>query len=286
MSVVNYGQASSIVSRMPSPEIWKDCPVIAMAQNPAKGIHIFDDFKNAVVSKETASASDFTSSVGRVESVLDWHVFSESTKLQEVAVQNDADGVLHIAQDGSDQDVTAIITGFNAAETFKLPDSNSELKWWFECRFKTSVIANADMGIFIGFQQLGEAADTKGGFAGDAAALVTSQDFLGFAVLEGDGNDLTIQYLEGGAGTLVKDTGEIALLADTYIRVGFRYDVISNKIRVYKDGVDLGDAASIDVSSSDFPSDTDLALLISVLGASGTTAANIKVDWVRYAQEY
>lgn len=286
MSVVKYGAAEAVVARGPSPKIWADCPVLQLVADPSKGFYLWDDFKNSVVSKETASASDFTSSVGRVESDIEWYCFSESTKLTEVALQDDDDGVLHVAQDGSDQDVTAIITGFNAANYFHMPLKGERKKFWFEARLKWSSITDAEMGTFIGFNEKGEAANALGGFAGDAAALDTGNDYLGFAVLQGDGNDLTIVHFEAGAGTAQSTTGEITLTADTYVRVGFRLDVDADKIRVYADGVDLGDDAAIDITSSNFPSNTDLSILVSVLGASGTAAANIKLDWIRFAQEY
>lgn len=286
MSIITYGAPSHVVARGPSPKLWADCPVMQLIADPAKGFYLWDDFKNSVVSKETASGSDFTSSVGRVESDIEWYCFSESTKLTEIALQDDDDGVIHIAQDGSDADVTAIITGFNAANYFHMPLKGERKKFWFEVRFKVSTITDAEQGLFIGFNEKGEAANALGGFAGDAAALDTGNDYLGFAVLEGDGDDLIVVHFEAGAGTAQSSTGAITLVANTYIRVGFRLDVSEDKIRVYADGVDLGDSVAIDITSSNFPSNTDLSILMSVLGASGTAAANIKVDWVRFAQEY
>jgi len=77
------------------------------------------------------------------------------------------------------------------------------------------------------------------------------------------------------------------LTADTYVRMGMRYDVNSNKIKCYKDGVYIGTTYDIDVSSTNFPSATDMDLLICVTsGAAGEDADNLKIDWVRFAQTF
>ena len=287
MSIIVYGAPSHVVARGPSPKIWSDCPVMQLQADPAKGFYLWDDFKNSVVSKETASSTDFTSSVGRVESDIEWYAFVETTKLVDLALQDDDDGVIMLDNDGSDQDVNAIITGFNAANYFHMPLKGERKKFWFEARFKLSTITDADLGVFVGFNEKGEAANALGGFAGDAAALDTGNDYLGFAVLEGDGDDLTVVHFEAGAGTAQSSTGAITLVANTYVRVGFRLDVSEDKIRVYKDGVDLGDSVAIDITSSNFPSNTDLSILISTVGATGAANGdNLKLDWVRFAQEY
>ena len=112
-------------------------------------------------------------------------------------------------------------------------------------------------------------------------------DYLGFAVLSGDNDDMTIVYNEATSGTAQSDTGEITLVADTFVRIGMRLDVDSDKLRVYKDGVDLGDDAAIDITTANFPSDTDMDFVISLVEESGgADGDHIEIDWVRFAQEY
>lgn len=276
MSVINYKSSEAITARMPSPRIWGDCPVLQIIADPSKGFYFWDDFKQLTFHPDDNSHSG-----------LNWFGYTETTDMANIVLQDDKDGVLMLDQDGSDQDVCAITTGDNIAEQFHLPLKGERKKFWFEARFKVSTITDGDLGVYIGFAEKGMAADTEGVFSGDAAALDTAIDRLGFAVLEGDGDDLTIAYLEAGAGTAQSDTGEITLVADTYVRVGFRLDVDEDKLRVYKDGVDLGDDAAIDITSANFPSNTDLCIVIATVGGSGAANGdNIKVDWVRFCQEY
>ena len=292
MSVIKTGQASSTNSRGPSPSIWRDCPIVTFFNDPSKGLHLFDDFTNSVVPvvNETA-ATTFVAGVGNVLGDINWYAYVETDALADLALQADETGVLMLDSDGTDQDVNAITTGNNVVGIIKTPTIGVPKGLWFEARFKVNTITDGDMGFFVGLTQPGEAKDAGGGFAGDAAALA-DLDRIGFAVLEGDGDDCIITYNEAGAGVAQSSTGVITLAADTYVRLGFRLEHVgqSIKIRFYKDGVDLGDDVAIDISTANanFPSATDMDVLISQLSAASTGADgdNLKVDWVRVAYEH
>ena len=158
-------------------------------------------------------------------------------------------------------------------------------KFWFEVRFKVNTITDTDLSFFVGLHQPGLLAD--GVPLGAAPTAPADNDYLGFFVAEADGNDLTIIYNEAAAGTAQSDTGEITLVADTFVRVGFRLDVNEDKIRVYANGVDQGDDAAIDISSVNFPSNTNMTpMIVLTSGAAGADGDKITVDWVRVAQEY
>ena len=105
MNGVIYGGASDVNPRGPSPKIWNDCPVEEFAEVPGSGFHYFEDFKHALVGKETVSATDFTVGVGRIDGVIPWYVHIESTILADGALQADADGVFMMDLDGTDADV-------------------------------------------------------------------------------------------------------------------------------------------------------------------------------------
>jgi hypothetical protein len=292
MSVVKTGQATSVVSRGPSPSIWRDCPIVTFFNDPSKGLHLFDDFTNSVVPvvNETA-ATDFVAGVGNVLGDINWYAYVETDKLADLALQADEEGVLMLDSDGTDQDVNAITTGNNVCGVIKTPTIGVPKGIWFEARFKTNTITDGDLGIFVGLCAPGQAADSLGMFAGDAAAL-GDVDHIGFAVLEGDGDDLILTYNEATSGTAQSSTGLITLVADTYVRVGFKLEHVgqSIKIRWFLNGVDLGDAYAIDISTANanFPSATDMDVLISTVSAAATGADgdNIKVDWVRVAYEH
>ncbi len=278
---VTYGSAAAVTARMPSPKIWADCPVLTFLSDPSKGIHLFDDFKNSAVSPAMANTDRLN-----VSGDINWMGIVETDDVADLILKADDSGILKLESDGQDQDVTAITTGYNLAGIINTPKKGEGKRFWFEARVNVSTITTGNLGLFVGLAQPGEAKDNGGVFGGDAAALA-AVDYLGFAVLEGDGDDLTIVYNEAGAGTAQSDTGEITLAVDTFVRVGLRLDVDSDKIHVYLNGVDLGADAEIDISTINFPSDTDMDVIISLIGGSGASDADhLEIDWVRVAIEY
>jgi hypothetical protein len=290
MNEVIYGGASAVNSRGPSPKIWNDCPVEEFGEVPGKGIHIFEDFKNALVGKETASGTDFTSSVGNIAGVIPWYTFAESDKLVDLALQADVDGVLMLDQDGTDADVDCIVSGDNVVGSFVTPVIGETKGFWFEARVKFSTIDDDTAGSFIGLCQPGEAKDAGGAMA---AGGLTMQDidYIGFARLSDDGDDLTIVSNEAASGVAQSTGSLITLVADTYVRIGFKLVSAggSTTIRFYADGVDLGDAVAItvDTANANFPSETLMAATLSWIAESATAnAENMKIDWVRVAQQY
>jgi hypothetical protein len=257
--------------------------------DPSKGVDIFEDFKNALVGKETASGSDFTSSIGNVVGVIPWYIFCETTKLVDAALTADEDGVFQILGDTADQDVTCITSGDNVIGSFKTPTIGITKKFWFEARFKVNTVVASARGVYIGLAQPGEAKNAGGVFGGDAAALA-DVDQIGFVILEGDTDALVTAYNEAGAGTAQSSAAGV-VVADTYIRAGFKLvaDGSSIKIRFFVNGVDLGDDAAIDIGSTNanFPSATDMAITLSQVGGTGAESDDaLSIDWVRIAQDF
>ena len=272
MNPVKFGSADAVVARMPSPKIWADCPILQFQADPAKGIHVFDDF-------HVLSCGDTTT----VSSAAFWYPFIDSGG--SLALEASREGHLNIDVGATQHDQVTIVSGDLTAGLAKMPTKGEGKKFWFEARIQMGVVAGTDaQSAFIGFAAVGSAANDK--LILDTVAL-EDVDYLGFFASEADADDLTIVYnrLTATAGTAQSDTGKIALVVDTWIRVGFRLDVSTDKIHVYVNGVDLGADAEIDVSSANFPYGTSLALVLSVKAGNGTPD-NMLVDWVRFAQEY
>ncbi len=280
MSNIAHGATSAVVARMPSPSIWADCPVLQILADPAKGIHLFDDFKNSVA---TALATDTAQLLGGIN----WYTVSETDDADDLVLKADDDGVLKLELDGQDQDMHIITTGNNTGGIIRTPKKGERKKFWFEARINVSTITTGDIGVFVGLTQPGQAVDGAGVFTADAAAL-GAIDYLGFAILEGDGDDVTIVYNEAGSGQAQSDSGEIAVsAADVWMRLGLRLDIDTDKIHVYFDGVDQGADAEIDISTVNFPSDTDMDLIVVLIGGTGDADGDhMEIDWVRVAQEY
>jgi len=289
MSIVDYGSAEATVARMPSPEIWKDCPAGVYQENPEKGNHVFEDFRNSIVNTSNTTVTDFTSGVGAVLGDMNLYAYSEGDKVVDVALQADNDGVLMLATDGTDADVGAVTSGSNVAGVWKTPGIGAPKKFWFEARLKVNTITDADLGFFIGLAQPGEAKNAGGAMTAGGAAM-SDVDYIGFAVLSGDNDALTAVYNEAGAGT-AQSSAAATLVANTYVRVGFKVVIESSsaKVKFFVNGVDLGADKEIDIGSTnaDFPSDTDMDILASLVAESGASDGdNIKIDWIRVAQEF
>lgn len=277
---IRYARAEDVTARMPSPKIWADCPTMKFLTEPAYGIHLFDDFKNTSRGKALEDTTML-----QIAGDMNWYGFTEGD-ITDILCTADDNGVLKIDQDGTNDDIVGIVTGDNLTGIIRLPKKGERKRFWFEIRFQVSTVTNTDLSFFIGLMEPGKLATTSPLGAAPTAPLSTA-DYLGFFVAEADGNDLTIVYKEGTSGTAQSDTGEITLTAGTYVRVGFRLDVDSDKIHVYENGVDLGADAEIDISTSNFPSDTNADIYIVLTsGALGEDADHLLVDWVRVAQEY
>lgn len=290
---VNYGADTATTSRCPSPSIWADCPVASIMEDPAKGAHVFDDFKNSVLNINAAGATDFATGVGDLSGDINWYVYCESDKVADVALQQDDEGVLLLQTDGTDADVTAITTGNNTQGVWKTPTEgtppSSPKRLWFECRVKAVSITNDDGGWFVGLAQPGEAKDGGGAMSAGGAAN-SDVDYIGFSVLSGDMDALKAVYNEATSGT-AQSSAAATIAAATWYRLGFR--VADNgsgwKLRFYVDGEDLGDSKAIDISASNenYPGATDMDALLAYVAESGAADADgLYIDWVRVAVEY
>jgi hypothetical protein len=278
MSIIRYGAAEAVFARMPSPKIWADCPVGLFQADPAKGFHLFDDFKNSAREKV------LTSNLLAISGDISWYGYADGD-ITDLILTADDSGALKIDQDGTDDNNTGIVTGDNLAGVIRSPLKGERKRFWFETRFQVSTVTNTDLSFFIGLMEPGKL--SSGSPLGSAPTAPTSFDYFGFFVAEADGNDLTIVYEEPGAGTAQSSTGVITLTAGAYVRVGFRLDISEDKLRVYVDGVDQGDSEAIDITTINFPSNTNMDVYIVLTsGAAGANGDHLLVDWVRVAQEY
>ena len=289
MSEVRYGSAAHVVARGPSPIIWADCPVVSFLNDPGKGIHYFDDFQNSVVLEEEAGRSAWTGGIGHIAGDMNWEGYVETALIADIALQADDEGVLMLDTDGTDDQGAGITTGNNVQGVFRSPKVGESKKFWFECRIKTNTITTGDLPFFVGLMEPGKL--SSGSPLGAAPTAPGDFDYIGFFVAEADGDDLTIIYNEASSGTAQSVTGQITLVADTYIRIGFKLvlDGNSMKIHFYADGVDLGVDAEVDIGSTNanWPGNTNMDVIItSTSGTNGENGDNLKIDWVRVAQEF
>lgn len=279
MSNVTYGSDDAVVARMPSPSLWNDCPVEVLKRDPAKGQHYFNDFHQAVVGGSTLVLGQ----PGGLTAYL------ESNAAGDLAVVASQAGEMDMVADGTDQDVYCVTSGDNVAGKFLTPTAGAAKNFWFEARVKVSTITDGDIGLFVGLAQPGEAKDAGGVFGGDAAALA-DVDYVGFAILEGDGDALRLVYNEATSG-VAQSAAAATVAADTYVRVGFKVTtgVKGRKVlRWFINGAELSTDNDVDLNkaNANWPGNTAMDLVLSLVG--GTSAADgdkLTVDWIRVAHE-
>jgi hypothetical protein len=81
-----------------------------------------------------------------------------------------------------------------------------------------------------------------------------------------------------------KDTTAVNV-ADTYMKVGFRYHSLDKTVSVYVDGVEIPAAALSKTVTGATPWPNDyMAPVICTMQTDGTTAMNLTVDWIAVAQ--
>ncbi len=288
---VRYGTPEALTARAPSPILWANVDFQQMAENPAFGISQFDDFQNSMTTQEEAARSAWTGGIGHVLGDINWQAFTETALVVDVALQADNDGVLMLDTDGTDDDTVGITGGDNTIGVFKTPAIGaSKSDFVFETRVKVSTITDGDLSCFFGLMEPGKL--SNGSPLGAAGALA-DVDYIGFHITEADGDALSIVFNEASAGVAQSTAvSSITLVADTYVRLGFKLVTVGvgvAEIRFFVDGVDLGDAFAISIATANanYPSATDMDLMLTATsGTNGADGDDVKIDWVRAAQSY
>ena len=253
-----------------SPNVWFDCPWMEIVNFTRSGVVHFDDFTTfpkAIPSSE----GNFGMYVG----------FGSAGKTANAGTGQGGEFVL-----GSD------VAGDNEGvgiRTYACPFliSRDTKQFWFEARIKTSTVTDTKHGFFIGLMQ-----DSVLTATNPIAAAGTMQDlnFFGFHRLEGDGDKLDTIYRADGVAQVNVQTDAVTLSADTYVKIGMRYEPDSNPDGTYRmtffgNNTLLSGAKQIPSSAgTDFPNDVGLGLVLSYLSATAVSPGSLTIDWWRAAQ--
>lgn len=252
----------------PSPSIWGDCPN-TLLQDKGLGYYGHAEFLGGgeIPAGTTVTAAMVAAlSWGPVGLALD-------TDLDDVVITHKAaeqGGYLDLQTGASDNDAVALI-----AEPFGKIVRNSGNKLWFEARVELGALA--DQGFFCGLVE--EANQTVDVIAANAGALISTDSFIGFQVLNDDTDGLDAVYQkDGGTPVTVKSVaGTVA--ANTEVKIGLRFTG-RDKLYFYVDGA-LVATQTVD---STLDQSHDWCPFIGL--KTGTAAAqSIAVDWVRFAYQ-
>jgi hypothetical protein len=235
---------------------------VAFLKDPGEGFHIFEDFFST-----------------RISSNSQWYSYLDAGG--QFVLDDDEDGVLELSPGDTDNEAVTIISGDNTTGIIT-PTDRGQNKWWFEARVKWDTITDGAIAAFIGLTEEGQAASAKP-MADDGIHAINDIDHVGFHVDGADGDGLNLVW--SLFGQTAQSTIDVqTLVADTFYRLGLKFNPIDNKVHVYIDGIE-NTSAAFSMSHVSAPADT-LAVCLSVKAdVNAISGDGIHVDWVRYAAE-
>jgi len=156
----------------------------------------------------------------------------------------------------------------------------------FECRFKVSAITDSLGDLFIGLAGAAGVAPAASAvpITQTADTMATTVSHLGFHKLSGDGDKIDLSY-ERASGTVATKADVGTLVADTYIKAGYRYDSLTKTCTPWVDGeaVTGSRVSASTTGATPWPNDF-MAPVLASMQVDGTTGLTMTVDWCACAQ--
>ncbi|MFN7318618.1 MAG: hypothetical protein ACK5S6_03805 [bacterium] len=211
--------------------------------------------------------------------------------IEQIADTATEKGLIQLAIDGNAANDEAVLQwGRGLGAPFLL--ANNDLA--FECRLNVSAITAAKWSWALGLANVGAGA-TDGLFADTTGLHVAASSFVGFSHLSAEGAAVDGAYkaasqtLQDGS-TKTKLNALVNMVADTYVKLGFRYRAVPKTVEYYVNGVLAGSSSaparltSAEIDAATFPDDVLMAPIIGIKDIGGNAALNMKVDWIACAQ--
>jgi len=164
-----------------------------------------------------------------------------------------------------------------------VPDTHNDL--YFECSFKVSSITTAIYSMFVGLAGTGGAVTNM---PISAADVIGSMSAIGFSKLQAGTSSLSLAY-NRASGTPGAMTGVATLVADTYVKAGFKWQRKGNMVIPYinglaLDGVTGNNKVITSATTAATPWPNDYMTLCAGLRNYTTTAVQLTLDWWAVAQ--
>lgn len=276
--MTNYVDWNSHDTNGPSRSLWWDCPIIrSLETGELYGFH--DDFL------------DYESTVTTVVNSHGTPTFEGDCTMSGTANEG---GELAIFGTTDNEEASLQRGGSDSAPYGIAAASTSGYKLWFEARVKKSAITNSLGGFFVGLA--GENAAVAD-FMADGGADFSDVDLLGFWNDETDDSvgshvHVVTQKTSAGFDTIIDTVA--TLVADTYVKLGFKYDPDApngKKIAFFVDNTEQGtyvgeasgDATVYIQDTTNFPGGEEMSPVIAIKMASGSDMT-VAIDWWRCYQ--
>jgi hypothetical protein len=269
-------------NRVCSPRLWKRAELHRHSGDPT-GAGATDFF----VRDFKGFGGLVTSNVGQYSDSYYGHYTSyEDTGGSIKTLATDRNGVLQFLTDTTDNDENWLQPGGATSVSGVISDTAADAKLMiFEARVRYNKVANNEMASFVGLSEEGCAVANT--MTDDDGVLVTTKDFIGFHVLQADGDALLFRYQKGSASPVTVMTAQ-ALTAATWYNLAFIYDPFapeSKRIAIWVDGVEQTTyVTATNIATSTFPDAEELQPLFGMKNGSGA-AASLDLAGFRFYQE-
>lgn len=251
------------------------------------GLFLYDDF-------ESFPNLTVTTAAGQLQPPNGYFAYIEADATVGSIRQNTGDpSVITLltstdAADGNDHDTT-LATNYNVGSLGKISDTAGDAKLTIvEFRFRLNSVTNGDGSIFLGLGEEGLAAANTP-LVTDTTHKLSSDDLIGFTVLENDNDALLFQYRKNGAAIQTVLTYGTALAADTWYNAGFVYDPSapdSQQIAVYINNEEQSTyVTAAQIAASTFPDGENLAMYASIKGSADNDPQHFDLDFWAFYQE-
>ena len=272
MSNVIYKGSSTTANtdRNASPQIWADCPRDSIRAGTVDGFYIDDDFAHGgLITSPTTEAA----LVG-----VNYNGFGSSGAAHTFGTGLGGELVMTEATDNE-----AIYT-LTKTHPFQISSLLGTL--WYEARVKISNVALDTMGFICGFWDDVATSVVVPLSTADPPIMATTGNFVGFRVPEEDTGVVQTCYDADDAGQtvdaeVVVQAAVHTMVADTYVKLGMKFDPAAGKLRYYINGVEQTSTVTVpNATGTTFPADAKLGLLAGHRNGDATPNSGITtIDW-------
>jgi len=265
-----------------SPGVWGSCPWDAIREGELPGLVIERHFGQGAPATPATTEGNYAEFA---------QFGSTGGFLNVLAAAGGVGSGLTLGSDGDNEgaSIRTRVTPF-------ILDRTNGGKFWFEARVRTSTIADANVGWFLGLMD-NTALTATVPIAADGT--LADVNLVGFHRLEGDGDALDTVYRANGVTAVTVQADAKAIAADTWYKLGMVYDpdvdgTIQDPNRTgtrkfnlsfYVDGVRVGAVKQVPTAQgTDFPNDVGLGIVFAVLNATATSPGTATIQKFRAAQ--
>ncbi len=270
----------AVTDRGPSPAIWDDCPVLEFLEDPGKGFVHHDDFAgpSGVITSPTTEAA----LVG-----IPYNGFGSANST--VTFSNEHGGAI-VVTEATDNEAVYI-----RAKSGALQISADKQKAWFEARVKVNAITDNQIGFILGLWDDVELSVVVPLSTANPPIMASTGNFVGFWGREEDAGAVGTTWKSdgnAGAGGLVVQSAVHQFVADTYVKLGMKYDPqgfgrgLGPLLQFYVNNVVQTSYVVVPTNiGTGFPADVRLTPLFGQrLG--GSTSSLSTMDWWRWGQAF